>query len=119
MGNSTMKPGSNRQRFGKDVNEFPTFAKWVLQIFKLLVASLFLILVFYPAFSLLLNWLGWQDLFPRIARKARMGNHPMIIGWTLYVALGCVAAYPFLAIGHRLSRRLFPRKHSKKKNRII
>lgn len=86
------------------------------------MVSLFLILVFYPEFAVLLQWLGWQDLLPRVARKARILNNPMIIVWNLYIALGCVAAYPFFAIGYRLSRKFEktrPLKKSNKKRRII
>lgn len=106
-----------------DVSEFPTFSKWLLLIFIGLMASLFLIFVFYPAFAALLQWLGLQDLLPKVARKAlRIRNNPMLIVWNLYFALGCVVAYPFFAIGHRLWRKFEkarPLKKSNKKRRII
>jgi len=107
----------------KDVSEFPTFSNWLLLIVNGLMVSLFLIFVFYPAFAALFQWLGLQGLLPKVARKAlRIRDHPMLIVWNLYFALGCVAAYPFFAIANRLwrtFRKTRPFKKSNKKRRII
>ena len=59
--NQLQRTDNDSKDIGEDrrnVSEFPTFTNWVFQIFKGLVASLFLILVFYPAFALPRDWLG-------------------------------------------------------------
>ncbi len=106
-----------------DDSEFPTFLAWALTILKGFVTFIVLLFIVYPLLSRLLIWLGWGNAFPRIVRKARIRNNPAFVQYAFYIAIACIAAYPFLAVGNRIWRRLTrtrqAMKKSKKKNRIV